>query len=162
MKEGKRDEDQISKSNTPRLGWTAQGQARTPHRCVWSTPTLPERTAAPLERRVLDPHPRRTRRLSEYTAWSSADQLCTLAGHPQSHPATRQPSSDAPSPSHFLISSPHLPLSSTLHIRLNPPPAMSTDPFYMRYYSGHVGSYGHEFIEFEISGNRLRFALNTK
>ncbi|BGP06312.1 hypothetical protein JCM10049v2_002133 [Rhodotorula toruloides] len=38
---------------------------------------------------------------------------------------------------------------------------MSTDPFYMRYYSGHVGSYGHEFIEFEISGNRLRFALNT-
>ncbi|GAA6054175.1 hypothetical protein JCM3770_002817 [Rhodotorula araucariae] len=35
------------------------------------------------------------------------------------------------------------------------------DQFYLRYYSGHVGSYGHEFIEFEITGNRLRFALNT-
>lgn len=36
------------------------------------------------------------------------------------------------------------------------------DQLYLRYYSGHVGSYGHEFIEFEITGNRLRFALNTK
>ncbi|GAA5999418.1 mago nashi family protein [Rhodotorula paludigena] len=35
------------------------------------------------------------------------------------------------------------------------------DQFYLRYYSGHVGSYGHEFIEFEITGNQLRFALNT-
>ncbi|GAA5933197.1 hypothetical protein JCM3775_002566 [Rhodotorula graminis] len=35
------------------------------------------------------------------------------------------------------------------------------DQLYLRYYSGHVGSYGHEFIEFEITGNRLRFALNT-
>jgi hypothetical protein len=33
------------------------------------------------------------------------------------------------------------------------------DQFYLRYYSGHVGAYGHEFIEFEITGNRLRFAL---
>lgn len=36
------------------------------------------------------------------------------------------------------------------------------DQFYLRYYSGHVGAYGHEFIEFEITGNRLRFALNSK
>jgi protein mago nashi len=37
----------------------------------------------------------------------------------------------------------------------------STDPFYLRYYAGHVGSYGHEFLEFELSGGRLRFALNS-
>lgn len=36
------------------------------------------------------------------------------------------------------------------------------DQFYLRYYSGHVGSYGHEFLEFEVTGNRLRFALNSK
>ncbi|GAA6013387.1 hypothetical protein JCM8202_003128 [Rhodotorula sphaerocarpa] len=35
------------------------------------------------------------------------------------------------------------------------------DQFYLRYYSGHVGSYGHEFLEFEVTGNRLRFALNS-
>ncbi|GAA6034232.1 hypothetical protein JCM8097_003798 [Rhodosporidiobolus ruineniae] len=39
--------------------------------------------------------------------------------------------------------------------------APSADPFYLRYYSGHVGSYGHEFIEFEIAQGRLRFALNS-
>ncbi|GAA5837044.1 hypothetical protein JCM11251_004482 [Rhodosporidiobolus azoricus] len=38
--------------------------------------------------------------------------------------------------------------------------AVSND-LYLRYYSGHVGSYGHEFIEFEISQGRLRFALNS-
>ncbi|BGP14165.1 hypothetical protein JCM10213v2_002105 [Rhodosporidiobolus nylandii] len=37
----------------------------------------------------------------------------------------------------------------------------AVDPLYLRYYSGHVGSYGHEFIEFEISQGRLRFALNS-
>jgi len=37
----------------------------------------------------------------------------------------------------------------------------STDPFYLRYYAGHVGSYGHEFLEFELSQGRLRFALNS-
>lgn len=37
----------------------------------------------------------------------------------------------------------------------------SADPFYLRYYAGHVGSYGHEFLEFELSQGRLRFALNS-
>merc|ERR1711939_1127484 len=35
------------------------------------------------------------------------------------------------------------------------------DPFYMRYYVGHQGRHGHEFIEFELSGNRLRYANNS-
>ncbi|KAK4332624.1 protein mago nashi [Rhodotorula toruloides] len=113
MDEGKRDEDKVRRSETPRLGWTAQEQARTLHR----TPTD-----------TLD-HPPAFPRLA-------------VAFPP-------------------LISSPHLPSPFTSPTRQIPPHTMSTDPFYMRYYSGHVGSYGHEFIEFEISGNRLRFALNT-
>ncbi|KAA1104475.1 hypothetical protein PGT21_024631 [Puccinia graminis f. sp. tritici] len=36
-----------------------------------------------------------------------------------------------------------------------------TDPFYVRYYSGHMGRYGHEFLEFEFSEGRLRYANNS-
>ncbi|GAA6012418.1 hypothetical protein JCM10207_007080 [Rhodosporidiobolus poonsookiae] len=39
--------------------------------------------------------------------------------------------------------------------------AAPSPDLYLRYYAGHVGSYGHEFIEFEISQGRLRFALNS-
>lgn len=39
--------------------------------------------------------------------------------------------------------------------------AAPASDLYLRHYSGHVGSYGHEFIEFEISQGRLRFALNS-
>lgn len=34
--------------------------------------------------------------------------------------------------------------------------------FYVRYYSGHTGRYGHEFLEFEYSDGRLRYANNSK
>lgn len=27
---------------------------------------------------------------------------------------------------------------------------MNDDPFYLRYYSGHQGRYGHEFLEFDL------------
>lgn len=36
------------------------------------------------------------------------------------------------------------------------------DKFYVRYYSGHTGRYGHEFLEFEFSDGRLRYANNSK
>ncbi|KAM9987186.1 hypothetical protein ACTFIY_011611 [Dictyostelium cf. discoideum] len=36
------------------------------------------------------------------------------------------------------------------------------DDFYLRYYVGHKGKYGHEFLEFEFrSGNKLRYANNS-
>lgn len=35
--------------------------------------------------------------------------------------------------------------------------------FYLRYYTGHVGRYGNEFLEFELSeGGLLRYANNSK
>ena len=39
---------------------------------------------------------------------------------------------------------------------------MTTDPFYVRYYTGHQGRHGHEFLEFEYSNGRLRYANNSK
>lgn len=39
----------------------------------------------------------------------------------------------------------------------------SSDEIYVRFYAGHKGLYGHEFIEFEIKPNgRMRYANNTK
>lgn len=39
---------------------------------------------------------------------------------------------------------------------------MSTDDFYCRYYVGHKGKFGHEYMEFEItSDGRLRYANNS-
>ncbi|TIB78599.1 mago nashi [Wallemia mellicola] len=35
------------------------------------------------------------------------------------------------------------------------------DNFYLRYYSGHSGKYGHEFLEFEYTRGRLRYANNS-
>jgi len=34
-------------------------------------------------------------------------------------------------------------------------------PFYCRYYTGHQGRHGHEFLEFEFSNGRLRYANNS-
>ena len=35
-------------------------------------------------------------------------------------------------------------------------------PFYLRYYSGHKGRFGHEFLEFEIrEDGRVRYANNS-
>ncbi len=37
-----------------------------------------------------------------------------------------------------------------------------TDPFYCRYYVGHKGKFGHEFMEFEITPDgKLRYANNS-
>lgn len=37
------------------------------------------------------------------------------------------------------------------------------DNFYVRYYVGHRGKFGHEFLEFEIRSNgRLRYANNSQ
>ncbi|UZJ53316.1 hypothetical protein CBS101457_002636 [Exobasidium rhododendri] len=33
--------------------------------------------------------------------------------------------------------------------------------FYVRYYTGHQGQHGHEFLEFEYSRGRLRYANNS-
>ncbi|KAN0060135.1 hypothetical protein ACQY0O_008109 [Thecaphora frezii] len=33
--------------------------------------------------------------------------------------------------------------------------------FYLRYYTGHQGKHGHEFLEFEYSRGRLRYANNS-
>lgn len=33
--------------------------------------------------------------------------------------------------------------------------------FYCRYYVGHKGEFGHEFMEFEISRGRLRYSNNS-
>ena len=39
---------------------------------------------------------------------------------------------------------------------------MSADDFYCRYYVGHKGKFGHEYMEFEItSDGRLRYANNS-
>jgi protein mago nashi len=37
-----------------------------------------------------------------------------------------------------------------------------TDKIYVRYYTGHRGKYGHEFLEFEVrEDGRLRYANNS-
>ncbi|CAO3685358.1 unnamed protein product [Umbelopsis ramanniana] len=37
------------------------------------------------------------------------------------------------------------------------------DEFYVRYYSGHTGRYGHEFLEFEFRGDGMcRYANNSQ
>ncbi|PAV14946.1 mago nashi [Pyrrhoderma noxium] len=38
---------------------------------------------------------------------------------------------------------------------------LDKDPFYLRYYTGHSGKHGHEFLEFEYSHGRLRYANNS-
>ncbi|OMJ76823.1 hypothetical protein SteCoe_23712 [Stentor coeruleus] len=39
---------------------------------------------------------------------------------------------------------------------------MEGEEFYLRYFVGHRGRYGHEFLEFEITSNgRLRYANNS-
>ncbi|KAE8209174.1 hypothetical protein CF319_g4838 [Tilletia indica] len=37
----------------------------------------------------------------------------------------------------------------------------ANDEFYVRYYAGHQGQHGHEFLEFEYSRGRLRYANNS-
>lgn len=38
----------------------------------------------------------------------------------------------------------------------------SSDDFYLRYYVGHTGKFGHEFMEFEIQpSGQLRYANNS-
>ncbi|CAD6884227.1 unnamed protein product [Tilletia controversa] len=37
----------------------------------------------------------------------------------------------------------------------------ANDEFYVRYYAGHRGQHGHEFLEFEYSRGRLRYANNS-
>lgn len=40
--------------------------------------------------------------------------------------------------------------------------APSNDDFYVRYYVGHKGKFGHEFLEFEFRPNgQLRYANNS-
>ncbi|KAH7815954.1 protein mago nashi [Monocercomonoides exilis] len=40
--------------------------------------------------------------------------------------------------------------------------AAQTEEFYLRYYVGHKGQFGHEFLEFEIRPNgKLRYANNS-
>lgn len=39
---------------------------------------------------------------------------------------------------------------------------MSSNEFYVRYYVGHEGKFGHEFLEFEFKGDgRMRYANNS-
>lgn len=39
---------------------------------------------------------------------------------------------------------------------------MSTEEFYCRYYTGHKGRFGHEFMEFEFNQDgKLRYANNS-
>ena len=39
---------------------------------------------------------------------------------------------------------------------------MKPNEFYLRYYVGHDGKHGHEFLEFELTSNgRLRYTNNT-
>lgn len=41
-------------------------------------------------------------------------------------------------------------------------PSAQHDEFYVRYYVGHRGKFGHEFMEFELSpSGRLRYANNS-
>ncbi|EDQ89714.1 uncharacterized protein MONBRDRAFT_32364 [Monosiga brevicollis MX1] len=40
---------------------------------------------------------------------------------------------------------------------------MADSDFYVRYYVGHKGKFGHEFLEFEFTGNgKLRYANNSE
>ncbi|KZT60517.1 Mago nashi protein [Calocera cornea HHB12733] len=39
--------------------------------------------------------------------------------------------------------------------------SLEKDPFYIRYYTGHSGRHGHEFLEFEYHQGRLRYANNS-
>ena len=40
---------------------------------------------------------------------------------------------------------------------------MSSNDFYLRYYVGHKGKFGHEFLEFEFRDDgRLRYANNSQ
>jgi len=40
---------------------------------------------------------------------------------------------------------------------------MAEEDFYVRYYVGHKGKFGHEFLEFEFRpGGKLRYANNSK
>ena len=44
------------------------------------------------------------------------------------------------------------------------PPVTASDPsqFYLRYYVGHKGKFGHEFMEFEVRPDgRMRYANNS-
>ncbi|BEI81438.1 hypothetical protein CcaverHIS002_0205980 [Cutaneotrichosporon cavernicola] len=43
----------------------------------------------------------------------------------------------------------------------NPVTELENDPFYLRYYTGHQGMHGHEFLEFEYGQGRLRYANNS-
>ncbi|GAA94170.1 uncharacterized protein L969DRAFT_93551 [Mixia osmundae IAM 14324] len=36
-----------------------------------------------------------------------------------------------------------------------------SDDFYVRYYTGHTGMHGHEFLEFEFSKGLLRYGNNS-
>ncbi|ORX34406.1 Mago nashi protein [Kockovaella imperatae] len=38
---------------------------------------------------------------------------------------------------------------------------LERDPFYVRYYTGHQGMHGHEFLEFEYAHGRIRYANNS-
>ena len=38
---------------------------------------------------------------------------------------------------------------------------MDMSDFYVRYYTGHQGRHGHEFLEFEYNRGRLRYANNS-
>lgn len=39
----------------------------------------------------------------------------------------------------------------------------SQNEFYLRYYVGHKGKFGHEFLEFEFRGDgRLRYSNNSQ
>merc|ERR1712086_1250216 len=49
------------------------------------------------------------------------------------------------------------------HSVLSPAAAMSDDEFYVRYYVGHKGKFGHEFLEFEFRPDgMLRYANNSQ
>jgi len=37
----------------------------------------------------------------------------------------------------------------------------ANDEFYVRYYVGHKGKFGHEFMEFELLNGKLRYANNS-
>ena len=48
-----------------------------------------------------------------------------------------------------------------LNFRLKSAP--KREDFYLRYYIGHQGKFGHEFLEFEIRNDgRLRYANNSQ
>jgi len=48
-------------------------------------------------------------------------------------------------------------------VRWNMASAAADDEFYLRYYVGHKGKFGHEFLEFEFRPDgRLRYANNSQ